>query len=969
MEKVYVPGEIVKRPEIYHEGWIDHNKDGIKDLYENPNIPIDDRVEDLLSKMTLEEKLQELRSSFSIEKLAGNYSVILRNLSPKEAIQKYNELQRRMIEDTRLGIPAIVHDECLHGCVAKESTQFPQAIALASTWDTELVYKIARIIGKEARARGIRQCLSPVADLSRDVRAGRTEETYGEDPYLASKLAFAYCKGLSEEGVIATPKHYIANFVGEGGRDSWEIHFSERILREIFLPVFSSCIKAGALSIMAAYNSIDGIPCNANSWLLTEILRWELGFRGFSVSDYGALDGLIYKHRVAESPEEGAKIALESGLDVELPEINIYGDPLLNAVKEGKVRTDVIDEAVRRVLFVKFTLGLFDNPYIDPQKAVEVIGNEDHIRLAYEAAKKSIVLLKNDNKILPIDRNKVKRIALIGPFSDELPLGGYSGVPKRTITPIDGVREKLHGLNIEIVQVKGCQHDIGSNLALSYRYLYIPSEPNKHGIEVEYYNNPELLERPIYTTTIRYSPGWAMRFDWGYESPHPKLPRTNYSLRMKAILRVPENGSYLFKLIASGGGARLWIDDKLLIDCWNSECYSYKTATIQLEEKKDYELRLEYKKTNYAYTYIVLNMDYASLTENMKKAIEVASSADIAIFFAGIVEGEDKDRAILRLPEPQERLINEILKVNPKLVVVLFTGSPVIGDWIYVVPALIEAWYPGQEGGRAIADVLFGDYNPSGRLPITWPRTEGQLPLYYNYKPSGRHNDYMNSPTLPLFPFGYGLSYTNFEYKNLKIEKLNDGIKIYIDVENVGDIEGEDVIQVYVRKLSSNIARPIRELKGFKKVLLKPKEKKSVDIIVPFDDLAYYDKSMRRVVEPGKYEVLVSKSADDVMLIGEFSIEDEIRSNIKIMLDSSKIIAKGKRRSVKITLVNDSPVSDLIPLTIYIDGKFIGSHRVYVYANESRDVEIKLPPDLASGEHLLKLIVNETSVEMHFRLE
>ncbi|MEM0309163.1 MAG: glycoside hydrolase family 3 protein, partial [Thermofilaceae archaeon] len=444
---------------IYRDGWIDFNKNGVMDPYEDPTRPVEERVEDLLSRMTLEEKLEQLRSGFEFGPY-GNLSIILRGLPPREGAQLANEVQRKLIEGTRLGIPAIIHDECLHGCMAMHSTQFPQAIALAATWDPELVYRVAKAIAREARARGIRQCLAPVVNLARDVRAGRTEETYGEDPYLASVMGAAYCRALREEGVIATPKHFVANFEADGGRDSHEAHFSERILREVFLPPFRACVKAGALSVMAAYNSLDGVPCSCNRWLLTDVLRKEWGFEGFVVSDYGSVTGIITHHRVTDSRELAAKLALEAGLEVELPRVDVYGDALEKAVKEGLIPMEVVDEAVRRVLRAKFLIGLFDEPFVDPEEAERVVGCEEHRRLALEAARKAIVLLKNEG-VLPIDKGRIRKLLIVGGAAKNLKLGGYSGTPKAVTTPLQAIAEKLEGSAARLEYIEAIPIDVG----------------------------------------------------------------------------------------------------------------------------------------------------------------------------------------------------------------------------------------------------------------------------------------------------------------------------------------------------------------------------------------------------------------------------------------------------------------------------------------------------------------------------
>ena len=957
----YVPSN-VRRREIYHRDWIDFNKNGVMDPYEDPKRPIEERVEDLLSRMTLEEKIAQLRSTFCPSGCkAGNLSCVLRNLSPKEGAIKANELQREAIEETRLGIPVIIHDECLHGCVAKFSTSFPQAIALAATWDPDLVYRVAKAIAKETRARGIRQCLSPVVNVIRDVRAGRTEESFGEDPYLMSVMAYVYCKAFREEGIIATPKHFVANFIGDGGRDSHEIHLSERYLREICFPGFKAAIKAGALSVMAAYNSIDGIPCSCNKWLLTEVLRWEWGFEGFVVSDYNSVSGIVYKHHVTDRPEVAAKMALEAGLEVELPEISIYGEPLIRAVREGLVSEEVLDEAVRRVLRVKFLIGLFDNPYVDPEKAEEICSSREHVELALEAARKAIVLLKNENNILPLDKNKIKSIAVIGPLSDELRLGGYSGIPRSVVTPLEGIKEKLTGTNITIRHARGCPPDMDIYLPLASIYLIPPNgKPGEHGLMVEYFDNPDLAGKPVIKRVESLPWPGGFRYEWGYYSPDPRLPSDGFSVRWTGRLVPPESGLYELCLITSGGGARVWLEDKLIIDAWNSPISIPRTTRIRLEAGKEYEFKVEYRKIS-GYACIRLGWDIIE-SEGMRKAIEAARESDVAIIFAGIVEGEQKDRASLRLPRSQERLIEEVLRVNKNTIVVLITGSPVVGEWIYKVPGLIQAWYPGQEGGRAIADVLFGDYNPAGRLPITWPHHEGQLPLYYNYKPSGRVYDYINMTGSPLFPFGYGLSYTKFKYSNLRIDvdKKTWTIKVSVDVENIGDREGDEVVQLYIRDKVSSIARPFKELRGFKRITLKPGERRTVTFTLTPDDLAMYDQNMRRFVEPGEFEVMIGSSSEDIRAKGTFTIDEEIRSRPEVLLKVSgqRTVRPGEVFEVKFVVRNAGLVSDLIPVKLFIDGREVESHRLDLAPNEEREIKFKIKLH-EEGEHKVAIGVPE----------
>jgi len=868
-----------KRREIYRENWIDFNKNGVMDPYENPQLSIDERVDDLLSKMTLEEKVAQLQSGGSVsEHGMGNLSHVIRNYPPKEGAVRANDLQIQSIEETHLGIPSIIHEECLHGCMAKFSTSFPQAIGLAATWDPDLLYRVVNAIARETRARGIHQCLSPVVDVVRDVRAGRTEESYGEDPYLTATMGATFCKAMREEGIIATPKHFVANFVGDGGRDSNEIHFSERVLREVYLLPYKSCIEAGALSVMAAYNSLDGTPCSSNRWLLTDVLRNEWGFEGFVVSDYNSVAGIIHLsyqllhlrhfHHIAETLEEVAKLALSAGLDVELPATYAYGEPLLKAAKSGVISQEIIDRAVRRVLKAKFLIGLFENPFVDPDEAQRVCESQEHKKLALQSAKKAMVLLKNDGKMLPLNKEKIKSIAIIGRVANEMRLGGYSGTPIETVTPLEAIKKMLKQ-DTRVIYAKGYASNIGRYFSIASEYLTPDASLGEHGLRGEYFNNPDLSGHPVLVRVDR-----TIGFDWGLSSPDASVSADNFSVRWTGKLVPLENGIYEI-FLASVGGYRLWIDGKLLIDSWNGGSASLHKASVELEAGKQYDIRLEYCK-HMDYGSIRLSWTYGDeTTKGIQEAVEAAKKSDVAIVFVGIVEGETRDRAILELSGPQQTLLEEVLKTGTSTIVVLETGSAVTGDWVQKTPAIIQAWYPGQEGGTAIAEVLFGEYNPGGKLPFTWPIDVGQLPLYYNRKPTGRSYQYADMPGMPLFPFGHGLSYTEFKYSNLEVGVNGESRKVAIgvDLENIGAREGDEVVQLYIRDVVASTARPVKELRGFKRITLKPSEKRPIKLTLNFEDLAFLDVNMKPLIEPGVFEVQVGSSSEDIRLKGIFEIK------------------------------------------------------------------------------------------------
>ncbi len=694
---------------------------------------MEERIKKISSKMNIEEKIAQLccispntiiengvflrgKTEKILKNGLGQIALVSRDFYPETGVKIINEIQKIAL-NSGSKIPVIIHEECLHGCAAKGSTSFPQSIALASSWEPDMIEKIAKVIGKETRVRGIHQALSPTINIARDVRHGRTEETYGEDPYLSSLMAVAFIKGLQSEKVIATPKHFSADFAGDGGRDSSAVFFSERILREIFFPPFKASIqKAKALSLMAAYNSINGIPSSSNKHLLTDILRDEWGFDGFVVSDYGSVAGIYTSHRIVDSYASAGKIALEAGVDVELPHSVCFPE-LVKLFKEGKISEDVIDRSVKRVLKGKIWAGLFENPFSDPDEATRICDCDQHRQLALESAEKCIVLLKN-NGILPLDKN-IGSIAVIGPNANEPRLGGYSGSGIKVVTVLEGIKNKV-SKRAKIYFAEGCKVNDNSKSGFS-------------------------------------------------------------------------------------------------------------------------------------------------------KAISVASKSDVAILVMGNssqTEGEGRDRCNLDLPGVQESLIREVANTGTPVVVVLINGSAItMSGWIGLVDGVIEAWYPGEEGGNGIANVIFGQYNPSGKLPITLPTFTGQAPLYYNHLPSIRSLDYVEiRGKQPMFQFGYGLSYTNFEYKNLIISPQvysKGNVKISVEIENTGKYEGDEIVQCYLKDVISSVVRPVTELKRFTKIHLKPGEKRKVEFLINEEDLSFLDENLKQVVEPGTFKVMVGKNSMD----------------------------------------------------------------------------------------------------------
>jgi beta-glucosidase len=739
--------------------------------YKNPRLPVEHRVADLLGRMTLEEKVAQLTCLWTTRPQMGpqtDFSTDRGDFSPDKArlVMKYgigqiarqrerkgpregavfaNAVQKWLIENTRLGIPAIFHDEILHGHMAQGSTSFPQPIALASSWDPDFINKVFTAAALETRARGSHQVLGPNLDVAREPRWGRTEETYGEDPYLVSRMAVAIIKALQGSGpgvdgdhIIATAKHFAAHGQPEGGTNIAPANYSERVLREFFLPSFEAAVKeAGVMSVMASYNEIDGVPSHANKWLLEKVLREEWGFKGYIVSDYYGIPQLESLHHVAADKAEAARLALEAGVDIELPDPDCF-PVLVQLVKEGKVAEVTIDRAVARNLRAKFLLGLFENPYVDPERAVKVTNSQTHRDLAVEAARRSIILLRNENNLLPLDRNELKSIAVIGPNADRVHLGGYSDNPGRGISVLQGIKDKV-GSKIKVTHAVGCN---------------ITKEGG----------------------------------DWWADTSHLSDPAE---------------------------------DSKLIA-----------------------------------------------------QAVATAKAADLALLVLGGNEDTNKegwadnhlgDRDSLDLVGRQNDLVKAVLETGKPTIVLLINSGPLSVNYIAAkVPAILEGFYLGQETGVGVADVLFGDYNPAGKLPVTFPRSVGQLPSYYNRKPTAKRG-YLFASKEPLFPFGFGLSYTTFEYSNLRLSATQigpaDQTKVSVRITNIGKRAGDEIVQLYIHDLVSSVTRPVMELKDFKRISLAADESQTVEFVITPDKLSFFDLNMNRSVEPGWFDIMVGTSS------------------------------------------------------------------------------------------------------------
>lgn len=746
--------------------------------YKNASVAIPKRVADLLSRMTLEEKAAQMlcvwngkldtllndQGKFDQAKAIkcyghgngigqiGRPGDTNEGASPVEFAELTNEIQRFFVENSRLGIPVLFHDECLHGLVANDATSFPQPIALASTFNPHLVQRVFELVAREARAVGVHQALAPVLDVARDPRWGRVEETFGEDPYLVSEIGLAAVLGFQGEEpiadrhhVLATLKHFAAHGQPEGGNNCGPVSLSERHLREICLYPFERAVCDGrAQSVMASYNEIDGIPSHASKWLLRQVLRDEWDFGGTVVSDYYAIRELwdrpdLYGHHVAADREEAAVLAARAGVNIELPEPDCY-EVLPQLIRRGRLLEEQLDELVRPLLTQKFELGLFDNPYVDTSVADSCLGSVSHRELALEAANQAITLLKNEGGILPLNLGKLRTIAVIGPNAHRCLLGGYSGKPRHFTTVLEGLQSAI-GNAVELLYTAGCEITINGSW---YEDEVTPSDPEKDGV-----------------------------------------------------------------LIA--------------------------------------------------------------------EATDLAKKADLAILAVGGNEQTSReawmsnhlgDRTSLDMVGRQDDLVNAIADLGKPMVALLFNGRPLaVDNLVAKSKAVLECWYLGQESGTAIANILLGKQNPAGKLPISIPRSAGHIPAFYNFRPSARRG-YLFDDVSPLFPFGYGLSYTTFAITQPTLTKpeidVDESTAVQFEVTNTGDLAGTEVVQLYIRDLVSSATRPVHELKGFIRVFLEPGESRKVTMDITSEHLAFWNVDMEYIVEPGEFELQIGPNSIDL---------------------------------------------------------------------------------------------------------
>ena len=861
-----------------------------KDTYKNPNAPIEDRISSLLGLMTLEEKAAQLdmlsapdilidTETYNEEKVlhfidSMNIGAI-HDFYPKTA-RMANELQKRAIENTRLGIPLLFIEEGLHGYVGNGSTTFPVSLASASSWDTTLVYNIGRAIGTEARAHGVHFLLCPNLDLGREARWGRIEETFGEDVYLAARMGVSMVKGMQGDNlknnntVVAEPKHFGIHGIPEGGSNTGPVFIGEREARSTHLYVFEKAVREGkARGIMAAYHDIDGVPCISNHWLLTELLRDEWGFDGMVVTDLGAIRRLLTPHFTAANPEEATAQAVNAGLDMQFYDFpyDVFQQAVVNGVKDGAISRKALDRAVSAVLRIKFELGLFDHPYTDENLISQVFHSEKHQQLALEAGRKSIVLLKNDNNTLPLDKG-IRKIALLGNLANTSSVGGYSPKGARGETVYEVLNKRFgKDINISYIQgeVPGRFTDIPNSVLSNSR------EPGKMGLYAEYFNNIDLAGTPSYTAIEP-----DLSNTWWNLSPAPGIQVDNFAIRWSGYITAPTSGTYEFNL-SSDDYSRLYINNRLVIDNWGGETGRRNSpGSIQLVGEQPASIRLEYAELNENASValrwrLVNSVNDAGYYNRMTQR---AADADAVIVVLGETNqevGEGKDRQNLNMHDADRKMLEAAAKSGKPVVTVMLNGRPLVTTPVTDhSDAVLEAWYPGESGGSAIVDILFGDYNPSAKLAVSIPKYQGQLPVYYSKKPSSPRS-YTDGNGEPLFSFGHGLSYTEFEYKNLKITPehptVNSPITVTLDVTNTGSTDGTETVQLYVRDVIASVATPVKALKGFAQAHLKAGETKIVTIpVIPEEHLWLINLDMKRVVEPGEFEFMIGSSSSDIRM-------------------------------------------------------------------------------------------------------
>ena len=864
----------------YYELYLYAQDDGGNEVSDtvvmNVCIPghFENRLIDMVNLMTISEKIQELDANYS-----GGVS--------------------------RLELPSYNYwNEALHG-VGRQglATVFPECIGMGAMWDDEVLYEVFTAVSDEARVkanttgRGLTYW-TPTINLGRDPRWGRNEETYSEDPYHLSRMAVAIVKGLQGDDpnylkTVATAKHFIANNY-EGGRHSTSSEVDDRNLRELYMPAFKAAITEGkAFSVMAAYNALNGVPCPANAWLLFDVLRSEWGFEGYVVSDCGAINDIYANHHYASSAAEACAMGINGGTDLNCG--SYYQDYLQTAYNQGLVTEAALTNSAQNVLRARFKLGEFDPAETVPYTSIPdtQLDCQQHRDLALLAARKSMVLLKN-NGILPLDKNAVGSVAVIGPNANRAVLGGYSGTPPYTVSPLEGIQNKLAGTGASVQYIMGCSIS-DTEMAIDAQYLKPSSGSTVNGLLAEYYNNETLTGTPV-LTRLDYS----VDFNWDEASPDSAVNSDSFSVRWSGVLTAPETKTYEFG-VKSDDGFRLYIDGSLVLQDWTVHSERFDTVSLSLSAGREYDIVLEYFE---AAKGAIIKLSWDHETTDFSGVAALAAASDVAIVCVGTdmdVADEGNDMDQYDMPGLQEEMIQAIYAANPNTIVVLINGNPIGIEWTAEnVPAIVEAWYAGQSQGTAVADVLFGDYNPGGKLPETFYKSENQIPGIYDYDIINGKRTYQYFEGDVRYPFGHGLSYTRFEYSNMRVTPAAiqpDGQAIVsVDVQNTGSVSGDEVVQLYVKDVEASYDSPVHSLKGFERVSLSPGEKITQTFTLRAEDLAYYNTALGDFeVELGRFQLQAASSSADIRQTADLWVTDtadgDLSGNGKVDLEDLAILA------------------------------------------------------------------------------
>ncbi len=867
--------------------------------YLDTTLSFEVRATNLVSSMTLDEKISQMQNDAAA--------------IPRLGVAKYNWW-----------------NECLHG-VARNgiATVFPQAIGMAATWDPALILTEADVISTEARAKynyaiskdqhGIFQGLtfwSPNINIVRDPRWGRGQETYGEDPFLTSTIGVAFVRGLQGDNpkyfkVISTPKHFAVHSGPEPERHRFDARPSLRDLYETYLPAFEACVRqGGAYSVMGAYNSVYGVPCTASKFLLTDILRDKWGFKGYVVSDCGAIWDIVVGHKYAPDLATASALAVKAGCDLTCGSEYFS---LKDAVARGIISEGEIDTAVTSLMLGRFKLGMFDPPDAVPYSQISISDNdtEAHRRLARKVADESIVLLKNARETLPLKKN-ISSVAVVGLYADDIDvlLGNYNGVPSEPVTILQGIKNKL-GDNAKVGFAAGYNllEDTNEVETIDRQFVRPAGGVGGHGLYAEYFDNFDLRGNPVLTRVDS-----VMEQFWWRGFPGAQVSRRFFSMRWNGILTPPATGMYEMR-IATRGKCRLYFGDSLIINRWGASAVKVvpKPAIVYMEKGKEYRIEADYgDSVDYAGIRLQWRRTYEKPKEEklIADAVSLTQRSDVTIAVVGIsprLEGEESDtdlpgfrggdRTNLNLPAGEEKLLKALRATTKPIVLVVVGGSALTINWEENnLPAIIDAWYPGEEGGDAVADVLFGDYDPAGRLPVTFYKSVRDIPPFTDYSMAGRTYRYFSRSRITscdgsasrtscsgkgkaLYPFGFGLSYTSFEYSKLEVSKdtakVGDTLNVTLNVTNSGKFDGEEVVQLYVRDLTSKRPQPIRSLRGFERLSLKKGQSRNVEILLPVESFKYFDEAKNDyVVEPGKYELQIGSSSSDIKLKTFVSVTD-----------------------------------------------------------------------------------------------